>query len=205
MEANELKKHEIAKERAKKKVGFLRHLIAFLIVNAICAFINNITNTGGVQWWLWITLFWGIALVIHFIISFITRGFSSLENKLVKKELEREGVNYQEDKATQIDLPIESWKTVKVQLRDENEDQVHLIETLKNKAKKRIIFGLIWIVIGLIITIVYLSIGSLRKVGIFNLVTIVGIVLLIIGAINNSKANKLRIKLLQHKYHTDSI
>ena len=85
-------KIEVAKKRAKNKVGFIRHFISYIIVIIILAIINNVGSSRN-QWWLWVALIWGIFVLINFIRAFIFQGggLKKLEEELVKKEVERMG------------------------------------------------------------------------------------------------------------------
>ena len=57
-----------ARERAEKRLGevkgFYSHLGIFIFINVLLAIVNIITSPG--QWWFyWVTIFWGIAVVLH--------------------------------------------------------------------------------------------------------------------------------------------
>ena len=90
MEKEETKK-ERAKKIAKEKVDFIRHLIVYVVVIIILAVINNVTNTGGYQWWLWPAGFWGLFVLINFLKTYAFHGgrVKRFEEKLTKKELEK--------------------------------------------------------------------------------------------------------------------
>jgi sterol desaturase/sphingolipid hydroxylase (fatty acid hydroxylase superfamily) len=80
-------KLERARQVARRKMDFLRHVIIYLVVMAVLAIVNNVTG-GGYQWWLWPALGWGIGVVAHFLSAFLYAG-GSLEKRLVQKELEK--------------------------------------------------------------------------------------------------------------------
>ncbi len=80
-------KLERARQVARRKMDFLRHVIIYLVVMAVLAIINNVTG-GGYQWWLWPALGWGIGVVAHFLSAFLYAG-GNLEKRLVQKELEK--------------------------------------------------------------------------------------------------------------------
>ena len=88
---NKENKVEIAKKVAKGKVDFLRHLGSYIFVMIVLAIINNITDPGGYQWWLWPAGIWGIFVVINFLKVYIFKGASlkRYEDQLAQKELER--------------------------------------------------------------------------------------------------------------------
>ena len=90
MEKEETKK-ERAKKIAKEKVDFIRHLIVYVFVIIILAVINNVTNPGGYQWWLWPAGFWGLFVLINFLKTYAFHGgrVKRFEEKLTKKELKK--------------------------------------------------------------------------------------------------------------------
>lgn len=55
-------------ERAKGKVqalkAFYSNLIAFVMVNLLLFVINLLTSPGS-WWFYWVTVFWGIGLIVH--------------------------------------------------------------------------------------------------------------------------------------------
>jgi hypothetical protein len=48
--ADQEKKHELAGKIGKGKADFIRHLITYVVVIAVLAVINNVTDAGGYQW-----------------------------------------------------------------------------------------------------------------------------------------------------------
>jgi hypothetical protein len=82
-------KLERARQVARRKMDFLRHVIIYLVVMAVLAVINNVTG-GGYQWWLWPALGWGIGVVANFLSAFLYSG-GSLEKRLIQKEMEKMG------------------------------------------------------------------------------------------------------------------
>jgi uncharacterized membrane protein YdcZ (DUF606 family) len=85
------KRQEIAKKVAKSKIDFLRHLGTYVFVMIVLAVINNVTNPGGTQWWLWPTGIWGAFVVANFFKVFVLRGgaMKRYEDQLTQKELEK--------------------------------------------------------------------------------------------------------------------
>jgi hypothetical protein len=83
-------KLEKAKKIAKSKVEFIRHLGIYVVVMVILAVINNITSPGY-QWWLWPAGFWGLGVIINFMVVFLLKGggLKKLEEQLTEKELEK--------------------------------------------------------------------------------------------------------------------
>ncbi|MBO7159528.1 MAG: 2TM domain-containing protein [Methanobrevibacter sp.] len=79
-----------AEKRVDEKIGFYRHLYSFIVVNVILIVINILFSRG--EWWFyWVTFFWGIGLVSHFIKTFII--FDKFDEKhresMIEKEMEK--------------------------------------------------------------------------------------------------------------------
>ncbi len=53
-----------AKERVMQLRGFYEHLAVYLIIN-IMLFIINLTTSPQSLWFYWVTIFWGIGLLLH--------------------------------------------------------------------------------------------------------------------------------------------
>lgn len=82
--------YSLAEKRVDEKIGFYRHLYSFIVVNAILLIINVLFFKG--EWWFyWVTFFWGIGLVSHFIKTFIV--FDKFNEKhresMIEKEMEK--------------------------------------------------------------------------------------------------------------------
>jgi hypothetical protein len=88
---NEKKKIEKAKEIAKSKVDSIRHLGTYAFVMVVLAVINNLTDPGGSQWWLWPAAIWGVFVLINFLKVFIFKGsaLKRYEEQLTKREMEK--------------------------------------------------------------------------------------------------------------------
>ena len=78
-----------AEKRADEKIGFYKHLGSFITVNVILLAINVLTSPG--EWWFyWITVFWGIGLLAHFLRTFIFNGrLDDNRDKMIEKEMEK--------------------------------------------------------------------------------------------------------------------
>ena len=78
-----------AEKRVDEKIGFYRHLYSFVTVNVILFAINALTSFG--DWWFyWVTIFWGIGLVAHFVKTFVVTGkFDENRDKMIEKEVEK--------------------------------------------------------------------------------------------------------------------
>jgi len=85
-------KYEEAKERVKELKGFYRNLITYVAVNIFLIVINLITSPDNL-WFYWVTIFWGIGIVLHTSKVFILKGKflgKEWEEKKIKKIMEKE-------------------------------------------------------------------------------------------------------------------
>ena len=82
-----------AEKRVDEKIGFYRHLYSFITVNVILIIINVITNfqnPPGEWWFYWVTIFWGIGLLIHYIKTFVITGkLEDNRDEMIQKEMEK--------------------------------------------------------------------------------------------------------------------
>ena len=88
MSENELYKR--AEKRADEKIGFYRHLYSFIAVNILFIIMNVIFSPN--EWWFyWITVFWGIGLIIHFlkVFVFFEKFDDKYRDKMTEKEMEK--------------------------------------------------------------------------------------------------------------------
>jgi hypothetical protein len=87
--------YEKAARRADEKIGFYKHLYSFVGVNVLLFIINVVTNflnpgNEGGWWFYWVTLFWGIGLLIHFVKTFIlTERLDDNRDAMIEKEMEK--------------------------------------------------------------------------------------------------------------------
>jgi len=77
------------KEQAKAKVEFRIHLVIYLAVITLLAIIN-LAATPGYIWFKWPLLGWGIAIIIHALTVYFSTGDSSLKEKMISKEMEKD-------------------------------------------------------------------------------------------------------------------
>jgi short subunit fatty acids transporter len=84
-------KAKLAKKIAKGKIDFIKHLATYCFVMIILAVINNLTDPGGGQWWVWPAAIWGIFVVINFLKVFVFKESSlkRYEEKIAQRELEK--------------------------------------------------------------------------------------------------------------------
>ena len=79
-----------AEKRVDEKMGFYRHLYSFIAVNIILIIINVLFSRG--EWWFyWVTLFWGIGLVSHYLKTFVffEKFDEKYRNQMIEKEMEK--------------------------------------------------------------------------------------------------------------------
>ena len=78
-----------AEKRVDEKMGFYKHLVSFITVNIFLIIINVLTSPG--EWWFyWVTVFWGIALLIHFLRIFLLNDkLDGDREEMIKKEMEK--------------------------------------------------------------------------------------------------------------------
>lgn len=82
--------YEKAEKRVDEKMSFYHHLYSFIVVNIILIVINVLFSKDS-WWFMWVTFFWGIGLLSHFIKTFIV--FDRFEEKhresMIEKEMEK--------------------------------------------------------------------------------------------------------------------
>lgn len=80
-----------AEKRADEKIGFYKHLYSFIGVNILLFIINLFTLGKTGEWWFyWVTVFWGIGLVIHFLRIFVLTGkLEDNRDEMIEKEMEK--------------------------------------------------------------------------------------------------------------------
>ena len=82
-----------AEKRADEKIGFYKHLYSFAGVNIMLFVINLVTNiaSGEGGWWFyWVTIFWGIGLIFHFLKTFVfSNKLEDNREHMIEKEMEK--------------------------------------------------------------------------------------------------------------------
>jgi hypothetical protein len=88
----ELELRRRAEQRADAKIGFRKHFIAYVVVNAALIAINLLTSPGY-YWFVWPLLGWGIGVVAHFAAVYIDDGAARKRAGLAEMEKlrDREG------------------------------------------------------------------------------------------------------------------
>lgn len=85
-------KYEAAKARVNELKGFYSNLLTYAGVNILLIIINLITSPGKL-WFYWVTIFWGIAILIHASKVFILKGKilgKDWEEKKIKEIIEKD-------------------------------------------------------------------------------------------------------------------
>ena len=86
------KKYEKAKKRVEELKSFYGNLATYVAINAILIIINLVTSPRSL-WFYWVTIFWGIGILIHASKVFIFKGKflgEEWEEKKIKEILEKE-------------------------------------------------------------------------------------------------------------------
>ncbi|MFS8131322.1 MAG: 2TM domain-containing protein [Candidatus Dojkabacteria bacterium] len=77
-----------ARQRVGEKIGFLYHLIVYVTVNTLLLIVNLVTSPHSL-WFYWVSLFWGIGLLIQGLNIFAFGNLlKGLENKMLENEIE---------------------------------------------------------------------------------------------------------------------
>jgi hypothetical protein len=91
MEDNQYQETKQAYERAERivaeKIGFLRHLMIYVLVNILLFAINMVTSSDFL-WFLFPLGGWGVVLLAHFLSVFVFRG--ERFERWRRSEIERE-------------------------------------------------------------------------------------------------------------------
>ncbi|MDA3800070.1 MAG: 2TM domain-containing protein [Kiritimatiellae bacterium] len=86
------KKYEDAKKRVKRLKAFYNSLITYIGVNILLIAVNLITSPDNL-WFYWVTIFWGLALVINGAKLFMTKNEflgTEWEEKKINEILEKD-------------------------------------------------------------------------------------------------------------------
>jgi hypothetical protein len=81
-----------AKKRVEELKKFYSNLVTYIVINIVLIIINLVTNPGSL-WFYWVTIFWGIAILLHASRVFIFKGKflgEEWEQKKIKEIIERE-------------------------------------------------------------------------------------------------------------------
>ena len=85
---NDQEKYKKAEKIVEAKLGFFRHVIVYLAVNAFLLIVNLITSPDNL-WFQWPLLGWGIGVFFHGVGVFSHRKTSSLKERMIEKEIKK--------------------------------------------------------------------------------------------------------------------
>ncbi len=86
-------KYEEAKKRVEELKKFYGNLVSYAVINVILIIINLVTSPGSL-WFYWVTIFWGIGILLHASKVFVLKGKflgKEWEEKKIKEIMEKEG------------------------------------------------------------------------------------------------------------------
>ena len=86
-------KYEKAKNRVEEVKKFYGNLVTYGVINVILIIINLVTSPGSL-WFYWVTIFWGIAILLHASKVFILKGKflgEEWQERKIKEIMEKEG------------------------------------------------------------------------------------------------------------------
>jgi uncharacterized membrane protein YecN with MAPEG domain len=66
-------RYEKAKKRVEELKKFYGNLVTYVAINIVLIIINLLTSPGNL-WFYWVTIFWGIAILLHASRVFILKG-----------------------------------------------------------------------------------------------------------------------------------
>lgn len=75
----------LAKKRVEQKMGFLTHLLVFVLVNSGLYLLNLLR--GGADWQIFPLWGWGLGLTIHGIVTLLSLQGQDLRERLLATEL----------------------------------------------------------------------------------------------------------------------
>jgi hypothetical protein len=79
--------HRLAKSRVDRKIGFYVHLLVFVLVNLGLYVINS--WFGGGRWHVWPLGWWGLGLIIHGVVTFLSLSGDGLRERMLAQEVDR--------------------------------------------------------------------------------------------------------------------
>jgi hypothetical protein len=79
-----------AEKLVAEKVGFLRHVVVYVLVNVVLLAVN-IATSSEFLWFLLVLGGWGVFLLAHFLSVFVFRGewFEVWRRRQIEKEIEK--------------------------------------------------------------------------------------------------------------------
>jgi len=77
-----------AKKSVEARMGFYIHLTVYLLVNIFLT-ILNLTISRDYFWVIWPMIGWGSGLIIHGVRTFVFTAESSVKERLIEKEMQK--------------------------------------------------------------------------------------------------------------------
>jgi hypothetical protein len=74
--------------RAAMQLAFYRHVLIYIVVNALLVAVNLLTDPSHL-WFQWGMLGWGIGLLVHGLNVYSYRWSGSRREQMIQRELER--------------------------------------------------------------------------------------------------------------------
>ncbi len=78
-------RYEKARKRVEELKKFYGNLVTYVVINIVLMIINLVTNPNSL-WFYWVTIFWGIGILLHASKVFIFKG------KLLGEEWEQKKI-----------------------------------------------------------------------------------------------------------------
>jgi hypothetical protein len=82
-------RYQRAKKRVESRIGLYIHLSVYLAVNTLLIIIN-LAASPDYYWFKWPLLGWGIGLLFHALGVYASSRGSSLKERMIQKEMEKE-------------------------------------------------------------------------------------------------------------------
>ncbi|MFC1884494.1 2TM domain-containing protein [Thermodesulfobacteriota bacterium] len=89
---SEEEKYEMARKRVEELKGFYRNLFSYVTINVFLIIINLVTSPQHL-WFYWVTIFWGIAILLHASKVFVLKGKflgKDWEEKKIREIMDKE-------------------------------------------------------------------------------------------------------------------
>ena len=84
-------KYQQAKNKVQELKAFYSNLFSYLVINVVLLIINLVTSPNHL-WFFWVSIFWGIGLIIHATFVFGKRRIlgDDWEEKKVKEYMDKD-------------------------------------------------------------------------------------------------------------------
>jgi uncharacterized membrane protein YecN with MAPEG domain len=85
-------KYEKAKKRVEELKKFYGNLVTYIVINIMLVIINLVTSPDNL-WFYWVSIFWGIGILLHASKVFILKGKflgEAWEEKKIKEIMEQD-------------------------------------------------------------------------------------------------------------------